>query len=381
VRTHEEEQVVSYQVANHPGAKNGPEVPRGLAPAAVGAAVVALTLVAGLAWAKWLPYTDKVATMLGTGEWAGPAVLGVGGTAPSLSGAWTFLVTYTEAVWPALLVSLLVAAGIDALLSRRWLQGFLGSGGRWRQAGTGALASLPSMMCTCCTAPITVTLRRAGVPRPAVLAHWLGNPLLNPAVLVFLFLVGPWEWGVTRLLVGLVVVLVAGALIGGLADRESAPDEPMAASTESTERATQETEPPATLSQLPGRFVRSLWRLGRVLVPEYALVVLLVGAFSGWLSQFAEMGNGLGLFAVLVAAVIGALLVVPTGGEIPVLVALSAVGVGTGLLGVLLVTLPALSLPSMAMVARVLSVRATVLTAGAVVGGGLLAGVLLTVLG
>jgi len=365
---------VSYQVANHPGDQNGPEVPRGLAPAAVGAAVVALTLVAGLAWAKWMPYTDKVGSMLSTHEWDGTAVLDVGGTAPSLSGAWTFLTTYTEAVWPALLVSLLVAAGIDALLSRRWLQRFLGSGNRWRQAGTGALASLPSMMCTCCTAPITVTLRRAGVPRSAVLSHWLGNPLLNPAVLVFLFLVGPWEWGVTRLLVGLVVVLGAGVLIGALADRKA----PAAATTETSP---EEMEPPATLSQLPGRFARSLWRLSRILVPEYALVVLLVGAFSGWLSQFAEMSDGLGLFAVLVAAVVGALLVVPTGGEIPVLVALSAVGAGAGLLGVLLVTLPALSLPSMAMVARVLSVRTTVLTAGAVVGGGLLAGVLLTILG
>jgi len=364
---------VSFQVANHPGDPNRPEAPRGLATAAVGAVVVALTLVAGLAWAKWLPYSDKVTTMLGTGEWDGSAVLDVGGTAPSLSGAWTFMVTYTEAVWPALLVSLLVAAGIDALLSRRWLQRFMGGGSRWRQAGTGALASLPSMMCTCCTAPITVTLRRAGVPRPAVLAHWLGNPLLNPAVLVFLFLVGPWEWGVTRLIVGLLVVLGASALIGALADRTPV-DSTVDASPE-------ELEAPARLAQLPGRFVSSLWRLSRVLVPEYALVVLLVGAFSGWLSQFAAMSDGIGLFAVLVAALIGALLVVPTGGEIPVLLALSAAGVGAGLLGVLLVTLPALSLPSMAMVARVLSVRGTVLAAGAVVGGGLLAGVLLTVLG
>lgn len=361
---------MSHQVADHPGDQTGPDIPGGR----VGAAVVVLTLVAGLAWAKWMPYTDKVTTMLGTGEWDGAAVLGVGGTAPSLSAAWTFLVTYTEAVWPALLVSLLVAAGIDALLSRRWLQRLLGSGGRWRQAGTGALASLPSMMCTCCTAPVTVTLRRAGVPRPAVLAHWLGNPLLNPAVLVFLFLLGPWEWGVTRLLVGLAVVLGAGVLIGALADRTTAADP-------TANTAPDETGPAVTLSQLPGRFVGSLWRLSRILVPEYALVVLLVGAFSGWLSQFAEIGDGLGLFAVLVAAVVGALLVVPTGGEIPVLVALSAVGAGAGLLGVLLVTLPALSLPSMAMVARVLSVRATVLSAGAVVGGGLLAGVLLSVLG
>ena len=205
-----------------------------------------------------------------------------------------------------------------------------------------------------------------------MLAHWLGNPLLNPAVLVFLFLVAPWQWGVTRLLVGLVVVVGAGALVGALADRTTAVE---------TFGDPEELETPATLSQLPGRFARSLWRVGRVLVPEYAVAVAIVGGVSGWLSQFVELSGRLGLLAVLVAALVGTMLVIPTGGEIPVLLALSALGVGTGLLGVLIVTLPALSLPSMAMVARALSVRATVLAASAVVGGGLLAGLLLSVLG
>ena len=309
--------------------------------------------------------------MLGTHQWDGSSVLGVGGTAPSLSGAWTFMLTFSEAVWKALLVSLLVAAGMDALVSRRWLQSLLGPGGRWRQASTGALASVPSMMCTCCTAPVTVSLRRAGVPWTAVLAHWLGNPLLNPAVLVFLFLAAPWQWGVTRLLVGLGVVVGAGALVGALADRTTAVE---------TLGDPEELETPATLSQLPGRFARSLWRVSRVLVPEYAVAVAIVGGVSGWLSQFAELSDRLGLLAVLVAALVGTMLVIPTGGEIPVLLALSALGVGAGLLGVLIVTLPALSLPSMAMVARALSVRATVLAASAVVGGGLLAGLLLSVL-
>jgi hypothetical protein len=39
-----------------------------------------------------------------------------------------------------------------------------------------------------------------------VVAYWLGNPLLNPAELVFLALVAPWPWTVTRL----VVAVVAG---------------------------------------------------------------------------------------------------------------------------------------------------------------------------
>jgi uncharacterized membrane protein YraQ (UPF0718 family) len=363
---------VSNQVADQPRGPSAADVRRGLVVTAAGAAAVATILVVGLAWAKWLPYASKAETMLGTHQWDGSSVLDVGGTAPSLSGAWTFMLTYTEAVWKALLVSLLVAAGMDALVSRRWLRSLLGSGGRWRQAGTGALASVPTMMCTCCTAPVTVSLRRAGVPRTAVLAHWLGNPLLNPAVLVFLFLVGPWQWGVTRLLVGLVVVVGVGAIVGARADRTTAIE---------ISGDAEELETPATLSQLPGRFARSLWRMSRVLVPEYALAVAVVGGFSGWLSQFAELSDRLGLLAVLVAALVGTMLVIPTGGEIPVLLALSALGVGTGLLGVLIVTLPALSLPSMAMVARAMSVRATVLAASAVVGGGLLAGLLLSVLG
>jgi uncharacterized membrane protein YraQ (UPF0718 family) len=345
--------------------------------------VVALILVVGLAWAKWLPYAEKAQSMLGTHQWDGSSVLDAGGTAPSLSGTWAFVTTYTDAVWRALLVSLLVAAGLDALLSRRWLQRVLGRGGRWRQASTGALTSMPTMMCTCCTAPLTVSLWRAGVPRPAALAHWLGNPLLNPAVLVFLFLVAPWQWGLTRLLVGLLVVIGTGALVGAAADRQppaQPPEQPPEHPPADPELADVE-PPPPTLAELPGRFLGSLWRISRVLVPEYAAVVLLVGAFSGWLSQFAGLSDRLGVLALLVVAVVGTMLVVPTGGEIPVLVALSALGVGAGLLGVLLVTLPALSLPSMAMVARALSVRATVLAAGSVVVGGLLAGGLLGVLG
>lgn len=339
----------------------------------VGALVVALLLVAGLTWAKWLPYADKVHVMAGTRAWDGTSALEVGGTTPSLAAGWAFAVAYTTAVWKALVVSLVVAAGLDALVSRRWLVRVPAREGRWRQATAGGLASLPTMMCTCCTAPIAVTMRRAGVPLPAAAAYWLGNPLLNPALLVFLLLAAPWEWGVTRLLVGLALAVGASAVVGALADRGRTGRAPESVLPE-------DQESPPRPAQLPGRFLRSLLRLALVLVPEYAVVVLLVGAFSGWLSQFAALSDNLGVLALLVAAVVGTLLVVPTGGEIPVLLGLSALGAGSGMLGVLLVTLPALSLPSMVMVARALSVRVTALLAGAVAGGGLVGGVLLTVL-
>lgn len=71
------------------------------------------------------------------------------------------------------------------------------------------------MMCTCCTAPVASALRRRGARTAGVVAYWLGNPLLNPAVLVFLALVAPWQWVATRLVVG--VLLVVGGATSSLA--------------------------------------------------------------------------------------------------------------------------------------------------------------------
>src|SRR3954463_5758148 len=107
---------------------------------------------------------------------------------------------YGLAIRKALVVSLLIAAGLDALFPKGWLVRALARRSRWGQAAVGGLVSVPTMMCTCCTAPVVMSLRKAGVTVPAAVGYWLGNPLLNPAVLVFLFLVAPWQWGVVRLL-------------------------------------------------------------------------------------------------------------------------------------------------------------------------------------
>jgi len=351
----------------------GPSQAEVVAKVSVAAVVVAaLVTVVGVGWAKWLPYAAKAHVLGRTRSWDGSSLLAAHGTSPSWSAAWGFATAYTDAVWRALLVSLLVAAAVDALLPRRWLLRALRREGRWRQAAAGGIASLPTMMCTCCTAPLVVTLRRSGVPVPAALAYWLGNPLLNPAVLVFLFLAAPWQWGVTRLLVGAVVVLGVGAVVGSVTGRRTV--DPGTVPTVDTDR------PDPAGWTLVTAYLRSLLRLSVVLVPEYAVVVLLVGGLSGWASQFEGLTERVGLAGVLLAATVGALLVLPTGGEIPVLLGLTALGAGPALLGALLITLPALSLPSLVMVARALSPRVAALSVGAVVVGGLAAGGLLTVL-
>ncbi|HEY9565072.1 MAG TPA: permease [Nocardioides sp.] len=328
--------------------------------------VLAVLFVVGLAWAKWLPYVDKSLALSDSGAWDGSAIFlssGDPGATPSLAGAWQFTSDYFLAVWKAALVALLIAAGIDALVPRAWLLRLMDRPGRLSQSLTGGSLSLPSMMCTCCTAPVAVGLRRSGVPTSAGLAYWIGNPLLNPAVLVFLFLVLPWQIGTVRLLVGVLLVFGATALVARWLDpvtepSSSSPDVP---------------ETPA-LRELPGRYLRSLVRFAVVLIPEYVVIVFLTGLLSGWLSDFAGLDQSLGAAAVLLVALVGTALVIPTGGEIPVLAALLAVGAGMGTIGALLITLPALSVPSMVMVAKAFSWRTTLAMSGAVVGGGLVAG-------
>jgi uncharacterized protein len=339
----------------------------------IGVTVLAVLLVLGLVWAKWLPYLAKAGTLADTRTWSGSPIFsaaGHAGAAPSVAGALDFARDYGAAIWRALLVALLVAAAVDALVPRTWLLGVLGRRGRGAQVLSGGLAALPSMMCTCCTAPVAVGLRRRGAPLAASLAYWLGNPLLNPAVLVFLALVLPWPYVATRIVVGATLVFGASALLARLLERSPAVPAVMA----------EQVVVPPRLRDLPVRYLRSLVRFALVLIPEYAVVVLGLGVVSATLSDFGGLAHRLGLLAVVVAAVLATLLVIPTGGEIPVILAALGAGAGLGVAGVLLVALPALSLPSMVMVGRALGWRATWASAGVVLVGGLVAGALLSAL-
>jgi uncharacterized membrane protein YraQ (UPF0718 family) len=347
--------------------------------AAVGTLVLLVLLALGLLWAKWIPYGQKAQGLSVTHAWSGASVFssaGEPGTAPSLRGAWDFTVAYGRSVWQAALVGLLVGAAIDSLLPKAWLLGLLDRRSAFGRSAAGGVAALPSLMCTCCTAPVAVGLRRRGTSLESAVSYWLGNPVLNPAVLVFLFLVAPWQLGVVRIVVGVLLVFVAVPVAVRLTGRRKATPEGTAPSG-AVPIVPAVPDDARRLADLPGRYLRSLARLAVVLVPEYLVVVLLMGLVSGWLSDFAGLDQRLGVFAVLICAVVGTLLVIPTAGEIPVVLALAAAGVSLGTTGALLITLPALSLPSMVMVGRAMGWRVTTAMAAVVVVAGLLSGLLL----
>lgn len=335
------------------------------------AALIFIALAAVLLlWAKWYPYahrafavsgTHTLGTSILTGKLAAPP-------APGLSAALSYGVAYFVAIWPALVAGLVIAAAVESLLPRRWLLRVMATRTSGRGAAVGGLLAAPCMMCTCCAAPVTVSLRRSGVPVSTALAYWLGNPSINPAVLVFAAFVLPWHWVALRAVSGLLLVFVAVAIISRLAGG-SVMSDPVDLSAVPAG--------PSSLSEAATRFVRALARLALTLVPEYVVIVLLLGGMRGALFPVGHGIASLGVVAVVVFAVVGTLFVIPTAGEIPIIQGLLHAGIGSGPAAALLLTLPATSLPSMAMTGRSFPVRVLIAAAATVaaigVGCGLVA--------
>jgi uncharacterized protein len=205
------------------GAATAQRAPRGRRDV-IGLLVFAALFAALFAWAKWDPYWHKIPTVARSGQ-LGPSVLGPGREPPAVS--WQagvdFLRSYLLAVWPAVVAGLVTGAGIQTLVPRGWLLRVFngagpGSGGSVAGTGRAVGAALPMMLCTCCSAPVAVGLRRSRVAVRPALAYWLATPLLNPAVLAFAALALSPGWMGLRLGAGALVLLLAAWLAPRRAD-------------------------------------------------------------------------------------------------------------------------------------------------------------------
>jgi hypothetical protein len=334
--------------------------------------VFLLLTVAGLFYVKWYPYYGRAFVAAAHHSIGHSILMGeeASAPAPSWSAALGYALAYGKAIWQAMLLGLLLGSGIQALLPANWVQGVLGSRG-FRGVLAGGLLAVPGMMCTCCAAPVVVGLRQHQAAPGAAIAFWLGNTVLNPATLVFTGFVLGWHWTLLRMLLG--VPMVFG--LGYLANRTTAPGPPMAAELPPTEAE------PRSAAEVAKRWARVFGRMSGRLIPEYVVIVLLLGAIRAWM--FPHIGPAIGnqWFWIAGFALAGMLFVIPTAGEVPIVQAMLALGLGGGPAAALLMTLPPVSLPSLAMLARSFPVRTLVAMAIAVFGCGLLGGALASLLG
>ena len=323
--------------------------------------------VVGLFYVKWNPYYHK-AMVAAAKHTLGASILS-GNTpvapVPSWEAAWGYAAAYFRAVWQAVVLGLVLGSLTEVLLPGQLLQRFFGSA-RLRGIALGGAAAVPSMMCTCCVAPVAVGMRKQSVPVGAALAYFLGNPVLNPATLVFMALTLSWQLVVLRLVVGMVAVFgisfVASKLMGD----------------EAAESFTHEPTPAGTQGNWPLRWLRSLGRLALDSLPIYVVMVLLLGAARALLFPAINPHWGDSIWVIAGFAVAGTLFMIPTAAEIPIVQTMLSFGLSTGPAAALLVTLPAVSLPSLLMIRNSFSTRVLVFVAVAVavlgVASGLLAG-------
>jgi uncharacterized membrane protein YraQ (UPF0718 family) len=210
---------------------------------------------------------------------------------------------------------------------------------------------------------VALGLKKNGSSVGASLAYWLGNPVLNPATMVFMGFVLGWQWVGLRLAIGVFLVFVVAYVAGRFADSESLSSELRLPETESSEVG----------DSIWRAWLKSLWRLSKGVIPEYVVLVFLLGAARAWLFP-AVTPSASGIVWTLALAFTGTLFVIPTAGEIPIVQTLMSFGLGVGPAAALLTTLPALSLPSLFMLYRSIPLKALALTWFAVLLAGILSG-------
>lgn len=326
-----------------------------------------LIAIAGLFYVKWMPYYHK-AFLAADNHFIGKSILmGAAARAPAVSwhSALDYALAYGKAIWQAMVLGLLLGSAIQEFAPRAWIARQLGRSDV-RSVTLGGLLALPAMMCTCCAAPVVIGLRRANASAAAAIAFWLGNTVLNPATLVFMGFVLGWKWVGLRLALGIPLVFGTGYLINYLGRSGDITSLRMQLS-----HAIAESE-----ARIPSikNWLKRFATLFLGLIPEYLVLVLLLGAARAWLFPIVEPAMGLEWIVLMAAA--GLLFVIPTAGEVPIVQALLALGVGAGPAAALMMTLPPVSLPSLVMTRKVFSARLLAIVSAVVFVTGVIAGLL-----
>lgn len=319
-------------------------------------------VIVGLWVVKWQPYYGKAFTAAETHS-IGKSIIAQQEVNP-LKAAWDYAMVYFMAVWKAAVLGVILGSLVQVLIPRDWLMRTLGQP---RFSGTlfGTLFSLPGMMCTCCAAPVAAGMRRQSVSMGGALAFWLGNPLLNPATLIFMGFVLGWHFALIRLVVGIMTVLGVATLV-----QLWVKDQPQEIDITGVAQAIQ---PQGNFLQ---RWMKALWNLFWSTIPVYIVAVLVLGAARVWLFPHADGAVDNTLFWVIAMAIAGCLFVIPTAAEIPVIQTMMLAGMGTAPALALLITLPAVSLPSLIMLHKAFPAKALWLTGGLVALSGVIIGTL-----
>ena len=231
---------------------------------------------------------------------------------------------------PALLLAFVLAGLVATFLPEaplRWLR----RGSSLAQAARGVAFGLPLPLCSCGVVPVYRSLLQRGVPAAAAMAFLVATPELGiDAVLLSIPLLGG-TMTAARVFGAVVVALLVGWLVGGLADR--------------LRPASNLSEKPADPRPLGERLRDGVFRVGLVemvdaTAPWIVFGLLLAAMIHPWLdpATFTAIPPAL---QVLLFAVIGVPTYVCASGATPLVAVLLAKGLSPGAALAFLLTGPA----------------------------------------
>jgi uncharacterized protein len=324
----------------------------------------AIIVLVGVWYVKWNPYYHK-AFLAASKHSIGDSIISGKASAPpapSWTTAWNYTISYFKSVWQAVILGLLLGSLVQVLLPKHWISKIFGRT-RFKSTAIAGAAGIPSMMCTCCSAPVVVGLRQRKASVGAALAYWLANPVLNPATIIFMGFVLSWKFALLRIVAGVIMVLGIGHFANRWSVDDEIPEEFLADDSENAES-----------DNLFIQWMKALFPLLRDTLPAYFIVVVFLGAVRAWLFPAIGPAMANSFLVIIGLAIAGTLFIIPTAGEIPIVQSLMSFGLGVGPAVALLMTLPAVSLPSLLMVKRVFSTKVLLFVAGSVALIGMLSG-------
>jgi uncharacterized protein len=110
-------------------------------------AVLGAVAIAGLFYVKWNPYFHRAFVAAANHSIGASIVSGKSAAAPdpSLGAALGYAWAYGKAIWQAMVLGLVLGAGVQAVIPRDWLVRVLGRSS-FSGVAVAGLASIPSMM-------------------------------------------------------------------------------------------------------------------------------------------------------------------------------------------------------------------------------------------
>ena len=305
-----------------------------------------------------------------------------------LGGALHFFIYDTTKILFLLAVMIFMISFIRSFFPpekvREWLEGRRKGVASVMAAGLGVL----SPFCSCSTVPLFIGFVEAGIPLGITFTFLIASPIVNEISLVLLFSMFGWKIALLYVLAGMVLAIIAGAIIGKLKMENQVESYIYEIAAEQEKSQTLETGSVTigakvkALMQPDELKERAVFAARNVVdtvkkIWIYLFIGIGLGAFihgyapEDLLVKYAGEGN---IFAVPIATILGVPLYSNAVGSLPIIEALMNKGVAAGTALSFMMAITALSLPEMILLRKVIKPKLISVFVGVVAIGIILIG-------